>query len=206
MQVPIEISFGSTHSNGAIRSLIDQESAKLERVCDHISSCRVALDEQPEPKRARNPYRVRVEVHVPPRHTLVAESRPRDNNPTDPLPAVIRATFKAMQAQLRKLVAKQHGNVKFHPTEQESLAMVSRLFPEEGYGFIKTPDGRDIYFHRNSVLHHDFDRLTPGTAVRFVEEAGEEGPQASTVQVIDKPGARVSDDSAVPPPYGWEQQ
>ncbi|MFU8815360.1 MAG: cold shock domain-containing protein [Pseudomonadales bacterium] len=206
MQVPIEISFGNTHANEAIRSLIDDETAKLERICDHVSSCRIALDEQPEPKRARNPYRVRVEVHVPPRHTLVAESKPRDSDVHDPLPMVIRGTFKAMQAQLRKLVEKQHGHVKAHPVEQENLALVSRLFPEAGYGFIKTPDGRDIYFHRNAVLHHDFDRLTVGTAVRFVEEQGNEGPQASTVQVIDKPGARISDDAQVPPPYGWEQK
>ena len=204
MQVPIEISFGTTRANDTTRSLIEQEAVKLERVCDHISSCRVALDEQPEPQRARNPYRVRVELHVPPRHTLVAESRPRDSGVHDPLPMVIRATFKSLNTQLKKLVDRQHGHVKAQ-FDQEHLAMVSRLFPDDGYGFIKTAEGRDIYFHRNAVLHHDFDRLTIGTAVRFAEKPGDDGPQASTVQVVDKPGARISDDSQVPPPYGWEQ-
>lgn len=55
-----------------------------------------------------------------------------------------------------------------------------------GYGFIETPDGRRIYFHKNSVLDADFDRLDVGELVRFREEAGEEGPQASSVHVDEK--------------------
>jgi cold shock CspA family protein len=45
------------------------------------------------------------------------------------------------------------------------------------------PDGRDVYFHRNSVLNGDFAKLTLGTRVSFVEEIGEKGPQASTVRL-----------------------
>jgi cold shock CspA family protein len=44
----------------------------------------------------------------------------------------------------------------------------------------------EIYFHRNSVLDADFDKLKIGTEVRFVEEAGDKGPQASTVKVVGK--------------------
>ena len=50
----------------------------------------------------------------------------------------------------------------------------------------ETADGRDIYFHRNSVLDNAFDRLTVGSEVRFVEEIGEKGPQASTVREVSK--------------------
>jgi cold shock CspA family protein len=63
---------------------------------------------------------------------------------------------------------------------------VSKLFPDEGYGFLETPDGREVYFHRNSVLGADFDRLSIGTEVRFAEEEGEKGLQASTVTVVGK--------------------
>ena len=31
-------------------------------------------------------------------------------------------------------------------------AKVSKLFLKEHYGSIETPDGREIYFHKNSVL------------------------------------------------------
>ena len=45
-------------------------------------------------------------------------------------------------------------------------------------------DDRQFYFHRNSVLHDDFDNLTVGTEVRFTPELGDQGPQASSVQVV----------------------
>ncbi len=82
--------------------------------------------------------------------------------------------------------------------------MVVRLFREEGYGFLRALDGREIYFHRNAVLNDDFDRLVVGAGVRFDEGLGEEGPQASTVQIVDKPGGHVSGvgDGVVEPPPG----
>jgi cold shock CspA family protein len=61
---------------------------------------------------------------------------------------------------------------------------VVKLFPEEGHGFLESEDGREVYFHRNSVLGRGFDRLDIGNEVRFVEERGEEGPQASTVAIV----------------------
>lgn len=60
------------------------------------------------------------------------------------------------------------------------------LNPQEGYGFLETPDGREIYFHRHSVLHGHFDDLQVGTEVTFVEEAGKKGAQASTVAIVGR--------------------
>jgi len=57
---------------------------------------------------------------------------------------------------------------------------------EADYGRIETPDNRVIYFHRNSVLNDGFDKLDIGSEVRFVEEMGERGPQASTVTPVGK--------------------
>ncbi|MBI2902200.1 MAG: cold shock domain-containing protein [Candidatus Methylomirabilis oxyfera] len=70
--------------------------------------------------------------------------------------------------------------------EASPRARVGKLFSEEGYGFLETPDGREIYFHRNSVKDSGFDRLEIGTAVRFAEELGEQGPQASAVMIAGK--------------------
>jgi cold shock CspA family protein len=57
---------------------------------------------------------------------------------------------------------------------------------EADHGRIETIDGRSIYFHRNSVLDEAFDSLTLGTEVLFVETAGDEGPQASTVTLAGR--------------------
>jgi cold shock CspA family protein len=63
---------------------------------------------------------------------------------------------------------------------------VTKLEPDQDYGRIQTSDGRDIYFHRNSLVRGDYGDLEVGSEVRFEEESGEEGPQASTVHIIGK--------------------
>jgi cold shock CspA family protein len=66
------------------------------------------------------------------------------------------------------------------------VGRVARIDASGEFGFIETADGREIYFHRNSVLNKAFSRLKPGTAVSFAEEEGEKGPQASTVRLLGK--------------------
>jgi cold shock CspA family protein len=60
---------------------------------------------------------------------------------------------------------------------------VASLFPEAGYGFIVSADGRDVYFHRNSVRNERFEDMEVGMEVVFVEEQGLRGPQASSVKL-----------------------
>jgi cold shock CspA family protein/ribosome-associated translation inhibitor RaiA len=62
------------------------------------------------------------------------------------------------------------------------LGIIDRIFLEEGYGFILTDSGEQVYFHRNAV--HDglvFEQLTEGQRVGLDLEAGREGLQATTV-------------------------
>jgi cold shock CspA family protein len=54
---------------------------------------------------------------------------------------------------------------------------------DEGYGFLTTDDGREVYFHKDSVLNQGFQRLKLGARVIFAEEQGDKGPQASTVKI-----------------------
>jgi cold shock CspA family protein len=105
----------------------------------------------------------------------------------DPLETIITKTFQAAERQLKELKDKQHGELKTHP-HQQVMGIVHRLFTDQEYGFIKTIDTQeDIYFHRNSLLHDDFEKLKVGTGVRFVAKQGDKGLQASTVEVIYKP-------------------
>lgn len=59
---------------------------------------------------------------------------------------------------------------------QELTAVVVRLFPEEGEGFLKTPHEQEIHFHRHAFLQGDFNRLAVGTEVRYTKKMGEEEP------------------------------
>lgn len=107
----------------------------------------------------------------------------------EPLPALIRQTFDSARRELEKVVDRQRGEVKT-PAQQQMQAVVERILPEQQYGFLRTLDGQQVYFHKNSVLHKHWERLTAGTAVRYTPQMGEKGLQASTVEPVDKPGAR----------------
>jgi cold shock CspA family protein len=94
----------------------------------------------------------------------------------------IKDAFAAARRQIKALAQRANGNVKHH--EIEAHGRVSKISAD--YGFIATSDEREIYFHRNSVIDNAFDRLSVGSEVRFAEELGEKGAQASTVHLIGK--------------------
>jgi cold shock CspA family protein/ribosome-associated translation inhibitor RaiA len=206
MEVPLEISYRGVDKSEFIDEIVRKQVDKLEKMCTYMVSCRVVIEKRQKFQKVGNPFRVRIAVRVPPGHELVASRDSTEGDLHDKLPTTIRSGFDAMRRQLQELMDKQRGEVKVHPLEQEATALVIKLFPEEGYGFLQTLDGRELYFHRNAVLHNDFDRLELGTGVRFAEEMGEEGLQASTVQLIDKPGVRATTagEEEYPPPPGWQ--
>ncbi len=187
MKIPLEIAFKGIPHTDEIEALIREEADKLDRVCSYMMSCRVVVEKRQQHQEVGNPYRVRIDMTVPPGHELVIRREPSQGDMHDPLPIVIKHAFTAAARQLRKLVEEQRGAVKTHP-EQQVTAVVHKLFPDEGYGFLRTVDTQEeIYFHRNSVLHHDFDRLAIGMGVRYTAETGEKGLQATSVQIVDKP-------------------
>ena len=97
----------------------------------------------------------------------------------------LRDAFDAARRQLQDYARRQRADTKVHV--EPPHGRVSKLLPD--YGFLTTPDGREIYFHRNSVLGDAFETLAIDTPVRFVEEEGDKGPQASTVRIVDGGGA-----------------
>ncbi len=62
--------------------------------------------------------------------------------------------------------------------------VVSKLFPQKGYGFILQEGGGEVYFHRNAVHGLEFGDLEDGVEVAFNVEEGEKGPQATTVNPV----------------------
>ena len=99
----------------------------------------------------------------------------------------IRDAFAAATRRLEEKVSKKlNKQVKRHETPPHGV--VSRLFPDQGYGFIRTPEEVEIYFNDLSVVNGGFKRLAAGSEVRYVlaPDDGPQGPQASTVKLIGK--------------------
>jgi cold shock CspA family protein/ribosome-associated translation inhibitor RaiA len=185
----LEVSFRGIEKNEGIDEVIRKKVEKLEEIFPDLIGCRIALSQPQHSQRSGSPYRVRIDMTVPGNEFVVTrESGKGDMH--EPLNRVLGDAFDAARRILREHMQRQRGDVKA-PAEEETTALVVRLFPSEGYGFLKTLEGEEIYFHKNSVLHHDFDRLEIGTMVRYAGELGENGLQASSVQIIDKPGASI---------------
>lgn len=189
MQIPLEITYRGILKTEEVENIIKEKVKKLEKICDYISSCRVVVEKPQKHQKSGSPYRVRINLTVPPGHELVVRRETGHGELHEDLGTEIREAFNVAQRQLKELIDRQRGEIKTHP-QKEVHAVVSKLFKEEGYGFIKTLDGREIYFHRNSVLNDEFDNITIGTGVNFTEQTSEKGPHASTVRIVGKPGRR----------------
>lgn len=190
MNVAPEITFRDVQRSEALDALIQRRIEHLERVCDHVSSCRVVVEEPQQHMSSGSPYRVRIDVTVPPGHEVVGRREPGQGDLHEELGTVIRDAFDAVERQLDEITEKQHGDVKAHPA-QEANGIIDRVLRSSEYGFLKSVEsGQDIYFHKNSVLHDDFERLEPGVGVYYEAELGDDGYQATTVRIVDKPGER----------------
>lgn len=180
MQLPLQVTFRNMDSSPAIEKEVREKAAKLEKFCDRITSCRVIVEAPHRHQHQGKLYHVRVDLSVP-GEELVVSREPENNRAHEDVYVAIRDAFDAARRQLQDYSRRQRGKVKQH--EVPPQGRIAALFRDEGYGNIETADGRSIYFHRNSVVNADFDKLQLGTPVRFAEEAGDRGPQASTVHV-----------------------
>lgn len=183
MRLPLQVVFHNLDPSPAVESRIREKAAKLDLYYDQIMSCRVVVEAPHKHHQKGRLYRVQIDVTVPDEELVVSRDPGQDHAHEDVYVA-IRDAFDAMRRQLEDYARRRRGKVKNH--EVSPHGRIIELFPEKGYGRIKTPDGRLIYFHQNSVLDADFSKLNTGNEVRFVEEMGELGPQASTVHVIGK--------------------
>ncbi len=182
MNGPLEITFRDIPKVPEMEELIRQKIAKLEEV-HRITSCRVVIEQPQRHQKSGSPYRVRLDITVPAGHELVVRREPGEGEMHTSLSAVVRAAFDAARRQLRELAMRQRGEVKHH-AEPAVQAVIDRVFLEEGYGFIRDVDQREIYFNRSSLTNADLDEVSPGTPVRFVEEESVSGHRASTVELL----------------------
>ncbi len=181
MQIAPEIIFHDVDRSEWVETYIGERVQRLERFAEGITRCHVTLTQEVASHTKGNRYSVMVEVRLPPNHDLAAKKQKVVKDMQTQLPALINQAFGAIETQLKRTAQLRRAEVKTHGSEPRGL--VAKLSPE-GFGFIRTFDNQEVYFHRNSVLHGDFERLAVGAEVRFNPEEGEKGLQASSVQLV----------------------
>ena len=185
MQIPLEVTFHNMDRSDSVEANVRERAAKLERYFDRIIGCRVVVEAPHRHNRKGKVFEVRIDISVPGKEIVVNRSG-ANNHAHEDVYVAVRDAFNAAGRRLEDHARKIRGEVKAH--EAPPHGKVLRLFPHEGYGFVSLSDGREIYFHKNSVVREQFDQLEVGAEVRVVVAHGEsaQGPQASTVTPIGK--------------------
>ena len=189
MQTSTEIDFQGMAGSPEIQASIAKHVAELEQRYGRITACRVVLKAPGAHHNTGGLYEVNIRLALPNgRDVNVGRTAQADERHSD-LTFALNDAFKRARRRLQDHVRRLQGQVKHH--EGQPIGTVVRLDPAGEFGFLESGDGREIYFHRNSVLDGGFSRLAVGSHVIFAEEVGEKGPQATTVKPLGKHGLRA---------------
>ncbi len=188
MQVPVEIAFHNIDVPDWVEPEIRSRIAKLEKFYDRLTTCRVRVDQRARNSAGTLPPVVRLELGIPGRKDLVVSHEPEHLQRKFQAPDLrnaINEAFRIAEDQLVELKDQRQGRTResVHDAENQFLGQVAELHPEKEFGFLMTKEGALLYFHRNSVLAGDFNALSVGDEVSYVEDVGDTGPTAAKVRV-----------------------
>lgn len=173
MQVPLQITYRGIAHSEALDARIRAKAAKLEEFHPRVMSCRVVVEEGDRHRHQGKQFTVRLDVRLPGHEFAVNRDHDED------VYVALRDAFNSAGRKLEEIARTGRGEVKAHEPAQRGK--VVRLLRDEGYGFIETADGRELYFSRENVVTPSFERLEVGTRVQFIEELAAEGRQAKRV-------------------------
>ena len=180
MQVPLQIVFEHLDHSEAIEARIRSEAQKLERYYERITSVRVVVGRPRHRHHKGDTYAVRILIAVPGAKEIAVSRDPAETGRHEDVLVTIRDAFDAARRQLQDTTHERDGQYKVH--EERPSGTISALHPDRDHGFIAAADGREIYFHRNSVAGMKLDELQIGQKVIFAESIGDKGPQATFVK------------------------
>jgi ribosomal subunit interface protein len=174
MQKPLQITVRGMEHSAALDAQIREKASKLEEFYPHMIGCHVTVEKPHHHHHQGGQFEVRIDAHLPGRGEVVVNRQHAED-----IHVALRDAFDAAGRKLEEYVRLQRGDTKVHSVP--ATGRIKRTFPEEGYGFIETSDGREFYFSRENVVDSDFERLAVGTEVQFIEDMAQEGPQAKRV-------------------------
>jgi ribosomal subunit interface protein len=178
MAVPVQVTLRDMPPSDAVSAHVERRTAKLETFHDRIVKCHVVLEAPHRHHKHGKRFHVRIAMTVPGRELVVSKNL--EDNKED-LHAAIDDAFSDAERVLAEHMKELEPDMKNRVRPPHGV--IAKIFHDRGYGFIEAEDGHEVYFHQNSVYGGRFEKLQVGVKVRFAEEDGDKGPQASTVHV-----------------------
>jgi ribosomal subunit interface protein len=113
MQVPLQIAFHNLEHSEAVKELIEEKVAWLERFHNRITSCRVVVEAMHWHNQQGNPYLVRIELTVP-GGEIVVNREAESHTQGQALNSTIREAFEVARRRLEERAQRQRKDVKRH--------------------------------------------------------------------------------------------
>ena len=113
MQAPVQITFRGIPPSDAIEERIHEEAAKLERIHDNITACRVVMEAPHRNRTKGNLYHTAIYLTVPGGDIEVTRDRNDDHSHEDAYVS-IRDSFRDAARQLESHLEKRRHQIKTH--------------------------------------------------------------------------------------------
>jgi cold shock CspA family protein len=182
MQTLPQIDFQGMEPSREFRAKIEQRIEKLEKRYGRATACRIVVKGPGGRHHTGGLYELNIHLSLPDEREVAIERTPHLDERFQDFDFALNDAFKRARRRLQDQVRRMRGKVKQH--QLAPTGVIRKLVPLDGYGFLESADGREVYFHRNSVVDQGFDTLEVGQRVSFTEEEGVKGPQASRVKAI----------------------
>ena len=184
MQIEPIISYQNIDHSPAVEDLVRRRIAALEKRHSRITGCEVTMDAPQNKKRHGRVFRVRLHLHLPGPDLSISREAAHGSAQDDLILAVNRA-FSAAEKALKKQKKKKMGAVEVKHHAPVLHGTIAELEPDLGHGWLRGDDGQMVYLQRDSLTANDWDRLKTGVRLRFRAVAGDKGPYATAVTVLD---------------------
>ena len=182
VEIETIVSFKGMKPSPAVEADIRERAAQLEQFHERIVACRVVVEAPHRHHHKGKLYHVHIDLTVPGGEIAVTREAGL-NHAHEDVYVALRDAFSAAQRQLEDHVRKTSG----YRTRQRPMpehGEVVRLFPDEGYGFIETGDGHEVYFSQDCVNKGGWAAIDVGSVVRLKETEGDKGSYALSVTVL----------------------
>ena len=182
-QLPLQITFRGINPSQAVEAAIRQRAARLERFSQQITRFHVTVDMPHQHRHRGNHYAIRIDITTPTGEVFVTRDPSLDDSHKD-FQSVLRDAFDDAARHLESDAQRSQAGA--WDRAQPPPGRVTRLFPEQGYGFLTTPDGEEVYFHQNCVSGDSFAQLSVGSDVSFTiaPEDADQGARAASVHLL----------------------
>lgn len=189
MQTPVEIEFQEMAASPAIQETLAGLVEKLEQRYGRITACRIVVKGPGNRHQTGGLYDINIRMALPDGREVNIGRTPKADERHADLSFAINDAFKRARRRLQDNARRIAGMIKSH--EGQPIGTVVRLDPAGEFGFLRSSEGDEVYFHRNSVLGAKLSQLDIGSRVVFSREIGEKGPQATTVKLLGKHALRL---------------